>query len=461
MQVTIVPVTKDDEALAKEILGKIIETGHQNYALGSGFDEEGAFIKVMIHNKENLLFATYEGEVLRAAFWLNRFENMMARIHFSTFGQPETMTKAQLCREAISKMLLLKNTHGGFLFDVFVGCLARGHKHALAVAKGIGAAFHGETPCTGTNPYTWEQEPGVWLSFTRKRLGISEDLEEAPISGLDRKVNALMRERKRRLSLLPGLPHIKTEVQKVYVVTYCRRIESFYGTELVFHSIRTGFPFADITIIDNGSIPEVLPDIRRLSDRANARLVENGESDPHAMILEAIIRNETEPFAIVDPDVIFWDRMDSLEGIDDALIAGRLLPSFKDPYSGCHTYERLHTSMLIIPNPKALREAITEKRADKFEWNPFHGQMFETEKGWTRFDTLGILYASLKDRCKAFDESRLNRYDHLFCGSHLDLVAPSFKDKPILTSHDKAKERRYDELKGVWRQQEEMLISMA
>ncbi len=250
-------------------------------------------------------------------------------------------------------------------------------------------------------------------------------------------------------------------VNRVYIITFCRRVELFYGTKMIFQSIRTGFPFADITVIDNGSIPEALPIIRQLAASVKARIIEIPESDPHAMILEMIIMNEKEPFSIIDPDVIFWDRMDNLDGLDDFLLAGRLIPAFNDPYSKCFTHERLHTSMLIVPNPNKLRTAIDEVRKDKFEWNPFHGQMFETDKGWTRYDTMGILYASLKDRCKAFDESMLNSYDHLFCGSHFDLVSSAYKDKSVLRAHEIAITGKTDHLRGIWRLQEEVLAAMA
>ncbi len=51
----------------------------------------------------------------------------------------------------------------------------------------------------------------------------------------------------------------------VFILTYCRNTELFYGTELIFKTLRVGFPNAKVTVVDNASIPEVRTEIELLA----------------------------------------------------------------------------------------------------------------------------------------------------------------------------------------------------
>ncbi len=42
----------------------------------------------------------------------------------------------------------------------------------------------------------------------------------------------------------------------VYILTWCKSLESLYGSLLVFQTLRVGFPTAPVYVFDNGSLPK-------------------------------------------------------------------------------------------------------------------------------------------------------------------------------------------------------------
>ena len=245
-------------------------------------------------------------------------------------------------------------------------------------------------------------------------------------------------------------------IDRLVVITFCRKPELFYGTSLVFATLRVGFPNAHVTVVDNGSIAWAVPRIKELAETVSGEFL-HLEELPHAEIIKELILKQRHPFVILDPDIVFWDRMD---GCDDALLSGRLIPEFADPYTGCLTHPRLHTSFLKINDPKALQDIYRTTRTEKFEWEPFHPLMYETPSGWRRYDTLASFYASIRDRCHAFTDDELDSYDHLFCGSHMDVVIPRLGfAKPevllwMLDIHNRVKGGDTNALRGAWKEQD-------
>ena len=243
-----------------------------------------------------------------------------------------------------------------------------------------------------------------------------------------------------------------TRIETVYVITYCRRLDLLYGTTMVFNTIRVGFPDSAIVVIDNASLPEVRGILQGLADSIGAQFQQVSEVQKHHEILGGIFRMANGPFAIVDPDVMFWSRFDHA---GSGSIEGRLIPTFQDPHSQCLTHKRLHTSLLKVPDPKGLRSAI-EQFASYFDFDPFAPTMFHRAGVWERYDTLGSTYALLEGSCHAFTDYELDHYDHLFCGSHVDMVAKtlgSFTDS-FLDSHKAAQENNFSKMKGIWRLQQ-------
>lgn len=250
---------------------------------------------------------------------------------------------------------------------------------------------------------------------------------------------------------------LSTVINTVYITTYCRNLDLLYGSTLVFDTIRIGFPDSNIIVIDNASIPVARDQIRLAAESIGAYYYQEENEQKHNHILARIFNASKVPFAIVDPDIIFWDRFDQTGG---GLMEGRLIPTFCDPYSQCLTHSRLHTSLLKVASPDELRAEI-KKYASFFEFDPIAPIMFY-RGGWERYDTLGSLYSVAED-CRAFTPAELDCYDHLFCGSHIDLVADKLGEysEQVLASHQMAKDGNYKNLKGIWRLQEQFFKTLA
>ena len=245
-------------------------------------------------------------------------------------------------------------------------------------------------------------------------------------------------------------------IEDVYVITYCRSLDLFYGSSLFIETIRVGFPGAHIKVIDNGSIPIAALRLKDLANKIDAEFMQISER-PHWELVQELLMTAKRPFAIVDPDVIFWKKMDDA----DAVLSGRLIPSFMDPFSDCITHERLHTSLLKVADPPYLQSHIYSLAQTRFEWRLFQPLMLEVDGKWTRYDTAAVLYASIKSICKPLGKKELDSYDHLFCGSHLDQVSPkmgAFGDA-FLGVHREASRGNLSVLKGIWQVQEEFFES--
>jgi hypothetical protein len=242
-----------------------------------------------------------------------------------------------------------------------------------------------------------------------------------------------------------------------YILTHCRRAELLYGTTLTFRTLRVGFPTARVVVVDNDSLPEVRPVIRAEALAAGCeyqQLDGPNRVAHHTFIARTIRRHPAGTLVFLDPDLLFWDRCEEWE--TGKLVAGRVIPTFDDPFSGCVTHARAHTSFLWFEDVARLRAAIELLQRRYFDFDPFTPYMFRQGECWWRFDTGASLYAALGEHgVYSFGERELDRYDHLFCGCHLDLVSGALdatSKGEVEQSHALA-QTNYRELRGLWRSQ--------
>lgn len=250
---------------------------------------------------------------------------------------------------------------------------------------------------------------------------------------------------------------------KVFILTKCDSLDTLYGNTLVFRTIRTGFPTADITVYDLSSSERAQKAIHSEATKARAVVVPYVSQEPagaqseHGAWIEEILECASEPFVICDPDVIFWESMENLSFPKDTLLAGRYIPGLREMKATIAP--RLHPSLLFIPDPPGLREAVAAIRAKTPYFFPFRPYTYTAAPDVkVILDTAASASAMFPGRSYAFGEAELNRYDHIFQGTQIR-QAPDFgmaqtSVKAVLKWHEIAKGTDLMPLRGIWRKQE-------
>jgi hypothetical protein len=243
------------------------------------------------------------------------------------------------------------------------------------------------------------------------------------------------------------------------MLPWCGDPSNAYGSLLTFKTLRTGFPTAPVTVVDNASHPAVRSQIADAARAAGARFVQLERAiQHHEFIADVLMRQPDGAAVFLDPDLVFWANVEDWD-FGGALVAGRLLPTFRCEYTRTITHARLHTSFLWIPDVQRLRdEAGRVMRGGRFEWHPLRPSMFVLDGEWHRLDTGASLYQTFADRCRPFTVTELDAYDHLFVGSHLNLVTPTLPTEDaahMAEMHSRVSRGDLDALRGAWRWQED------
>lgn len=248
------------------------------------------------------------------------------------------------------------------------------------------------------------------------------------------------------------------------------------GVTLVFDTLRTGFPTAEIVIFDNANSELVRSELRDAFKKLGQGwfLTHIKEEITHHEWIKRLVNTSLAtdggetPFFICDTDVIFWKSMEKFK-FGDAAIAGRKMPRFKCEFTRCITQPRLHTSLLYINAKRIQQELATYTQAvpptiisplvDMFA--PFYfqkskGDRFEPGES-IFYDTCGMLFNHVSHT--AFEDKHLNCYDHLHCATYTDLAEQ--RGHPGITERHKEIYANPTKAKGIWRQQEKYLAHYA
>ena len=251
-------------------------------------------------------------------------------------------------------------------------------------------------------------------------------------------------------------------IPTVFILTFCRKMDLFYGTSLVFKTLRTGFPNARVVVVDNASVPSAREEISALARQTGCRHYQIEEPDlDHPEFIElalsafAASHGGDGTLVFLDPDVCFWE---SCEGFHfDGLMAGRLLRSYECEAIETANMPRLHTSFLWIPSGRQLWQAIRDLRSQHYDFSPFATWTTKIAGRWHRYDTGCSLYAALGEHMNAFQEEHLRRFDHIFCGSHIDWLEDVLDPETLAIfkqAHAHAREGNLEALRGIGNLQE-------
>jgi hypothetical protein len=248
------------------------------------------------------------------------------------------------------------------------------------------------------------------------------------------------------------------DIPTAYIITFCRSEKDVPTNLLTINTIRIGYPNYRVMVVDNASPPPLQNYLRNYA--RDFEFVAMPHSSHEATIRAILNRhaNTTSPLVILDADVLFWDSCE--EWAVDGLYAGRFVPKFKDDFSGTITHPRLHTSHLVIPRPDKLAFSIQRKESEVINLDLISPTTVYRDEQWERFDTTGLLYGVFQEQAHEFTENELNCFDHIFCGSSLDIVAPRLGDdgRELMRLHEVAVENP-QEVRGIWRWQQQFFDS--
>ena len=105
---------------------------------------------------------------------------------------------------------------------------------------------------------------------------------------------------------------------QVFLLTHCRQRDLFYGTALIFKTLRVGFPNARVTVVDNASLPETRGEIERLARECDCefRQLEAPAIAHDAFLsktLASVAGGGGGPLVFLDPDLCLWRSCEDLE----------------------------------------------------------------------------------------------------------------------------------------------------
>jgi hypothetical protein len=253
-------------------------------------------------------------------------------------------------------------------------------------------------------------------------------------------------------------------IMNVFILTFCRNLEAFYGTSLIFKTLRVGFPNARVYVVDNASLPEAQAQIATLCRENECEFKRmTGSGLQHHEFIDTTIREQATvsssdgPLVFLDPDICLWQSCENFSF--GGLIAGKKLSKFYDSITNTVTMPRIHSSFLWVKDARALLHEILRIKAKRFDFLPFQSFSFNMDGSWFRYDTGANLYAALPEKHSFFSDSHFEYYDHLYAGSHLDWIFHLYDDecREMMTrTHNYAKTNNIIPLKGIWREQDKI-----
>ena len=231
-------------------------------------------------------------------------------------------------------------------------------------------------------------------------------------------------------------------------------------TELVFKTVRVGFPTAKITAHINGDCESYCPNIQSTALEAGCAVFNRPETIHHRWI-ESLIESEQDPFWICDTDIIFYSKAEHWEF--ESALAGWRMPEFHDEFTGAITRSRLHGSLLYI-NPSKVKEGVAEYRSGMLQETPFNPMasliypLCLPFNGKPHFhDTCSLLYHAIGGT--AFTDTQKDAYYHFHYGCIPDLVLPRLSNASQIEQARKMILEKPDLGRGMWRLQEQHLLS--
>lgn len=213
---------------------------------------------------------------------------------------------------------------------------------------------------------------------------------------------------------------------EVHILATCLNPALLDTTLLVFKTVRTGFPDANVKVWENALTPE-----QSISLRLMAGSFIESITLPHRIAHDAwiagLLGRSTSPFWVLDTDVVFFEK--APEPSPQDFLFGRFEPAFLEPWTKTNRVARLHTALLFM-DPQAILTRIHQWAS---RWHPKgfpfspHFEMVQQQfvpQGFDRpplfYDTCAGLYQAIGGT--PFTESQNHTFEHLHCGTYSDRI---------------------------------------
>lgn len=243
---------------------------------------------------------------------------------------------------------------------------------------------------------------------------------------------------------------------RVFTLVTVPRPELWNNCTLFLHTIRTGFPTAEICVFGNDLKEDERFRLHSACDKIGA------EFEPlprvhHARWIEDMINLHSDRIAIVDPDTVWWENCENIKVPEPFLWAGRYVPAMWNEWARCRSTPRLHSEFVLIPDVIKFHNAVAALNKEQYEpggeyctWDPYYPRVFFL--GTMKFfcDTLSQLYSALPGW--AFDEDVKNRYDHLNSAAFFDIMCTRVAKVDGFKEVHRLAQENPKELRGLWRE---------
>lgn len=240
----------------------------------------------------------------------------------------------------------------------------------------------------------------------------------------------------------------------LFVLATVRNPELLPYATLVFRTIRTGFPTADITVFGNALGRDDYRQILEACEHARCQFYDHAPTT-HAQWIEELIVGADQPFWLCDTDIIFYSKVEDWQF--DTALAGYLIPEFKDEFSRCITRSRLHPSLLHV-KPVELRAAIANYEAQAIssvftpKINLIHPIVLPFNRESYFYDSVSFLYHAVGGT--PFTAQQKDAYHHFHCGTIADLAMPAMKYGEQMAKARAQILANPEQGRGMWRAQE-------
>jgi hypothetical protein len=204
-----------------------------------------------------------------------------------------------------------------------------------------------------------------------------------------------------------------------------RKPELREAATLVFKTLRTGFPTANVFVYGNALSAEDASYIKSFLDKGCS--FKNVEFIMHDAWVEQLIKLSTEPFWICDTDIVFFGSIEDFSIPKSEGLFGRFEPRFREEWTQTIHLERIHTAVMRI-DPIIVRNEFRRHMCKIPEpWRnsgyfPFVQQTFvPLDSSIYFYDTCAGIYHAIGG--KGFSKDENAYFEHLHCATYSDLVS--------------------------------------